>query len=833
MPHLLLDDPHPFALETATPHYAADRHVAARHLALALDLDFEKRALKGTATHTLEAIREVKSVTFDAVELELTSARVDGKPADFEHDGQKLTVHLPRAVKKGGTLEVKLGYRATPRRGLYFIAPDADFPKRPVQAWTQGQDEDSRFWFPCLDAPAQKCSSELTATFPKKMTALSNGVLLSDVVKGDRRSQRFHLDAPHSPYLVTLVVGEFETHEAKAGLSIVRTFFPKGRKADALRCVARTPQMVALFEKLTGRAYPWGDYSQVFVSEFIFGGMENTSATTLTDLILHDERAHLDYSAEFLIAHELAHQWFGDLLTCRDWPHGWLNEGFATYAEILWKEEGESRDEADHQRKVDLEAYLSEVSDRYARPIVARKFDQAIDLFDRHLYEKGALVLHELRARLGDADFFLVVKDYVKAHAGGAVETVDLARSVERVTGKNLDRFFDEYVHRAGHPTLKVDASWSAEAKAVRVAVSQTQGGDALHLWLPVSVEADGRWTEHRFELKEKEHVFFVPSARSPAQVSVDPRRDLLATLECTKPIAWWRKELLHGPAARARTEAAPQLGKDGAAGSIEALVKCLLSEKEFWGTRAAAAKALGSARSPAAKAGLLQAVAVKHPKARRAVMAALGEFRGDLAVAKVLSKLASKGDPSGFVEGEAARSLGKTKTPGALETLLPLLTREAFQDAVQCGAIDGLAALQIPAAWKPLVEATRPKMPPVARRSAVGALARLAELVDKKAEAVDVIGELLLDSQYRMRLATIDAAATLSDERLIGPLESAPFLDGREKRAAREAVRKLRAHAPAKELASLRESLEKLTAEVKGLREKLDGQGAKTRKAR
>jgi aminopeptidase N len=762
------------------------------------------------------------------VELDVTGAKVDGKAADFEHDGAHVVVHLPRLVKKGSKLEVALAYKATPRRGLYFIAPDADFPKRPVQAWTQGQDEDSRFWFPCLDTPAQKCSSEVTATFPKKMTALSNGVQLSDVVKGDRRTMRFHLDAPHSPYLVTLVVGEFEAHEAKAGLGTVKTLFPKGRKDDALRCVARTPEMVKLFEKVTGRAYPWGDYAQVFVNEFIFGGMENTGATTLTDLVLHDERAHLDYSAEFLIAHELAHQWFGDLLTCRDWPHGWLNEGFATYAEILWKEEGESRDEADHQRKVDLESYLSEVSDRYARPIVARKFDAPIDLFDRHLYEKGALVLHELRTRLDDDDFFLVVKEYVKAHAGGAVETVDLARSVERVTGKNLDRFFDEYVHRAGHPALKVDASWSPEAKAVRVAVSQTQAGDTFHLKLPVSVEAQGAWTEHQVELKEKEHVFFLPCPKSPSQVAIDARRDLLATFDVTKPIAWWRREVTHGPCARAKTEAAPQLAKDGAAASLEALAKVLASEREFWGTRAAAAKALGQARAPAAKAALMASLQVKHPKARRAVTAALGEFRGDAAVAKALAQVCSKGDASGFVEGEAARALGKTRTPGALETLLPLLSRPAFQDAVQCGAIDGLAALQVPAAWKPLVEATRPSMPPVARRSAVGAVARVAELIDKKAEAVDVIGHLLLDSQYRMRLAAIDAAATLGDERLIGPLESAPFLDGREKRAAREAVRKLRAHAPAKELASLRESLEKLTAEVKALKEKVDAKPAK-----
>src|SRR5207302_1985235 len=171
--------------------------------------------------------------------------------------------------------------------------------------------------------------------------------------------------------------------------------------------------MIELFAARTGRDYPWSRYSQITVAEFIFGGMENTSATTLTDQTLHDARAHLDFSSEPLISHELAHQWFGDLLTCRDWPHGWLNEGFATYSEVLWKEHADSEDEADHQRKIDLDAYLSEAGERYQRPIVARKFDEPLELFDRHLYEKGALVLHELRTRLGDADFRAVVRSYV------------------------------------------------------------------------------------------------------------------------------------------------------------------------------------------------------------------------------------------------------------------------------------------------------------------------------------------------------------------------------------------------------------------------------------
>lgn len=819
-----IDEPHPFSLETATLHYAEDRPVEAVHLALELDLDFDKRALGGVATHTLTALRGVKQVTFDAVDLDVRKVELDGRAVQFDAaSGRQLHVFLGKTMKPDARFTVRITYRAAPQRGLYFIGRD--------QAWTQGQDIDSRHYFPCLDTPAQKCTSEVTATFPKALTALSNGQLLSNTVKGARRTMHYRLDAPHAPYLVTLVVGSFETHEVKAGPTTIRTLYPPGRQEDALRCVARTPKMLAMFERLTGAPYPFGDYAQVFVSEFIFGGMENTSATTLTDAVLHDARAHADYDAEFLVAHELAHQWFGDLLTCRDWPHGWLNEGFATYAEVLWKEEADSLDEADHQRKLDLEAYLAEASDRYARPIVARKFDAPIDLFDRHLYEKGGLVLHELRCRLGDDEFFASVREYVAAHAGGSVETVDLARAIERLTGRNVDRFFDEYVHRAGHPRLKIEARYEPAKRAVRLAVKQVQDGEPYALTLPVQVRVGDARASHAFAVSQREQVFFVPAAREPAEIVIDARRDLLATLEVDKPLGLWRAEVLDAELpARARTEAALALEKDPAAATVAALAKVLKAESSFWATRAACAKALGQLRTPAAKAALLGALRVRHLKARRAVVAALGSFRDDAQVGEALTALAKQGDASGFVEGEAGRALGRVRAKGALETLSMLLERPAFQDAVRCGALDGLSELRDPRGFELARAAAAPGQPVFGRRAAVHALALLAEPAEKKTEAVERIGELLRDESFRVRLAAIDAATVLGDERLVPALTSTPFLDGREQRLAREAVRSLRAKSPQKELQDLRGELDRLKAEVRTLQERLEAKAPKRR---
>lgn len=822
--HRHLDEPHSFAFESAQTHYAADRAVQTRHIRLELALDFEKQTIAGTCTTRLEARQGLKWLTFDAVELEVSGAKVDGQDVDFEHPGAKLTLKLKKPVKEGQEVTVRIAYKARPRRGLYFLKPDAGYPQRPLQAWTQGQDEDSRYWFPCLDAPAQKATTEVIATFPAEMTMLSNGACVDDKVTRGKRRMHYKLDRPHSPYLVTLVVGEFDEVVDNSAGCAVRTLFPKGRKDDALRCVKRTPQMLSFFEDFTGQKYPWGDYAQVFVGEFIFGGMENTGATTLTDGVLHDARAHLDYSAEPLISHELAHQWFGDLLTCRDWPHGWLNEGFATYSEVLWKEHADSVDEADHQRWVDLQAYLEEANERYQRPIVARRFDEPIELFDRHLYEKGALVLHELRRRLGDADFRRVVHRYVARHREGAVETVDLARTVEEVTGKNFDRFFDEYVFQAGHVALKVEAKYSPEHKSVRLWVKQQQKHDPCHLPLTVDWTVGQETKSQTLDLSQREQVFYLPAAKEPSTVIIDRRREILGTIDLDKPVGWWREELKKAPWSRAQTEAAMALGKDGSAASIEVLGASLKKESVFWGTRAACAKALGRIHSPHALAMLLRAVHVKHPKARRAVVQALGEFREDAQATQALRGLCTKGDASALVEAEAARSYGKVRAPDAVKVLTAMLERPSFMDVIASGALDGLAASRQKEAWATVLKATRYGSPAFARRAAVAAMARLAEVCERKHEAVDVLTPLLSDSQFRVQMAAIDAAATLNDDRMVGPLTSTPFLDGRAKRGAREVVRALREGQPwRKELASLREDFEKLKGQFNAVKEEVE----------
>ncbi|NMO16504.1 peptidase M1 [Pyxidicoccus fallax] len=822
-------DPHPFSLPGATEHYAAERPVRAEHVRLELDLDFDEHRLSGVCTTRIAAIRPVSTLTFDAVDLDVSQVLVDGRPTRFSNSGAHLRVEFPAQLAPGDTREVAVHYACRPRRGLYFWGPDAGYPDRPRQAWTQGQDIDARAWFPSLDTPAQKATSEIIATFPAEMTALSNGVLVSDRTDGARRTQHYRMEQPHAPYLVTLAVGEFEEATDSAGTVPLRYLFPKGRREDALRCVRRTPEMVRAFQELTGEPFPWSGYAQVFLTEFILGGMENTTATSLTDTVLHDARAQPDYNAEPLISHELAHQWFGDLLTCRDWPHGWLNEGFATWCEVLWKERADGQDEADQHRATQLDSYLGETRERYARPIVARRFHAPMDVFDRHLYEKGGLVLHELRRRLGDALFFRGLRHYVARHRHGTVETVDLSRAFEESTGHNLDAFFDQYVFAPGHPELKVEVRYEAEDARLRIKVRQMQrtdgGTPVFRLPLDVAVTTDGRDTLHRLEVTEAEHSFLLPCPAAPTQVRVDPRRDVLGTLDVDKAAGLWLEELRAAPESRARIEAANALGKHGGLRAVEALGDVLADTRLFWGVRAACAKALGRLRTPQARARLLAALTTEHPRVRRAVVAALGEFRRDAEVTERLRALVQGGDASYFVEAEAARSYGKVRAPDAVAMLEPVTARPSFQDVIAVGAMDGLAESQDPAAFPIAVARTAYGQPRGLRRSATNAVAKLAEVAGRKREAVDLLAELLRDPLFRVQMGVFEAGRTLGDRRLIAALEGTPLEDPRARRAARETIRTLREGEPqAREVAALREELDRLKEETRALRERLEG---------
>ena len=828
--------PRPFAPPGTATHYVPDRPVAVSHVRLNFEPDLAARSLRGQSHLSLTARRDgLDKVELNAVEMTIEGVSLDGQPVSgVDYDGECLRIALGRTFARGEQFSLAVDYRCKPRRGLYFVGPDQAHPDRALECWSQGQDDDSRFYWPCVDLPVEKATSEVFCTVPTGMTVLSNGDLAEQSDLGDGR-MRWHyvLDLPHSPYLVTLVCGSFAELKDRAPETGVDVYYyaSQDRAADARRSLGRTPEMIDFFSRRIGVPYPHRRYSQVFVHDFIFGGMENTTATTLTSEALLDARAALDHDVESLVSHELAHQWWGDLLTCREWPEAWLNEGFATYFEYVWREHTRGRDEADVDLLGDLDAYLGEAG-TYQRPIFCRQYEEPIDLFDRHLYEKGGRVLHMLRHELGEDNFWHALRLYAERHARGSVETRDLVRAIEEATSRNLDWFFDQWVGSPGHPELEGTWEWDADKKVGTLRVEQKQSGDRPQRFATrVRFEVEGGEHEEGGEMSQRSHAFEFHLAARPTQVIFDPGDVVLKSIKLKKPRALWERQLQAGLLGVDRVLAARALADLPEPASIAALAAALEGDS-FWAVRAAAATALGKTRRQDALDALLRARTQENPRVRRAVAAALGEFvvthaAGNQRAAELLEAWVVGGDASCFVEAAAALALGRTRSPRAVAVLSSVLSRSSFQDVIRSRAIEGLGATGDEAAL-PLVEAAFASGASIyARRAAVAALARLAEGTLHMRRARERIEGWLCDPDFRVRMEAASALAALADGRAVPALEIALHaeLDGRAKRRMREAISELREKGtPEEKLRKLSEEVERLSGESTRLRERLEG---------
>ncbi|MBF2078555.1 MAG: M1 family metallopeptidase, partial [Synechococcales cyanobacterium T60_A2020_003] len=537
-----------FELPGAKPHYTPDRPGQVEHIALDLDLDIPNQRYTGTCQIRLNPIRDgIRALTLDAVNLNIASVAVNDAPHAFDYDGESLTIQLDAPTQIGHVLNVAIAYAVDhPQRGLYFIAPDEHYPQKPVQVWTQGEDEDSRFWFPCFDYPGQLSTSEIRVRVPKPLMAISNGELVDVKVDGDFKIFHWFQKEVHPSYLITLAVGDFAELRDEWNGKLITYYVEKGREDNARRTMGKTPQMVEFFSHCFGYAYPYPKYAQVCVDDFIFGGMENTSTTLLTDRCLLDERAAIDNrNSESLVAHELAHQWFGDLVVIKHWSHAWIKEGMASYTEVLWTADQYGEDEAAYYRLHQARSYLDEDSSRYRRPIVTHVYREAIELYDSHIYEKGACVYHMIRSELGDDLFRRAIHTFVNDNAHQTVETIDLLRAIEKATGRNLQFLFDQYVFRGGHPDYKVAYSWDGDSNLAKLTVTQTQVDEketglkngAFDLKVPIGfgyVENNQLQPMQTFSVRvhEREQSFYFPLTRKPDFVSFDVGNNSLKTVQ-------------------------------------------------------------------------------------------------------------------------------------------------------------------------------------------------------------------------------------------------------------------------------------------------------------
>ena len=804
-----------FELPGAKPHYNPDRPGQVDHIFLDLVLDIPNQSFAGTCTTTITPVRPgIKQLTFDGVDLEIDSVLIDRVSQSFDYNGEQIEIRLQQPTTTE-TIKVAIAYKVDhPQRGLYFISPTADYPDKPTQVWTQGEDEDSRFWFPCFDYPGQLATSEIRVQVPEGFRAISNGELIGTETVASGKVYHWSQKQVHPTYLMTLAVGDFSEIADEWNGIPVTYYVEKGREADGKRSMGKTPRMVEFLSQKYGYTYPYPKYAQVCVDDFIFGGMENTSTTLLTDRCLLDERAAMDNRrTESLVLHELAHQWFGDLVVIKHWSHAWIKEGMASYAEVFWTEAEYGADDGAYYLLNEACTYIAEDSSRYRRPIVTNVYREAIELYDRHLYEKGACVYHMIRAILGDELFERAIQTFVQDNAHQTVETVDLLRAIDKATGYNLMFLFDQYVFRGGHPEYKVVYAWDGDSNLAKLTITQKQGkkdsngskSELFDLKIPLAFGYIEKNTKQTFNLRihQQEQSFYFPLETKPDFISFDVGNNFLKTVALEYPVTELKNQLKHDGDPISRIYAAAALAEKGGLEVIKALSESLNNDS-FWGVRVEVAKKLGKIKLNQAATALVAGLKDQDARVRGAVIDALSNFKTASSY-DTITQCLTQGDPSYYTEAAAASSLGgmvagnlKAKQQDAIALLQQILEqRSGWNEVVRSGAIAGLSKMTTsPIAVDIILKYTQPGTPQALRLVAIRSLGTIStgQAPEKLGEILEQLEAISGESFFLTQVAVVGALEQMQTAQAMGILNAlaAQTPDGRVRRRAEEAVTKV-----------------------------------------
>jgi len=832
---MYLDEPkdenpyRPFQPTPVEPKYGRDRGFAVTHTRLDLTIDTKEKTVSGSALIRIQPFSALKEFELDAEDLTVRRVKVDGKAAEFDSHQRKLLVRPAKRLKEAAAVDVLVEYNCKPRRGLYFVEPTKLYPKKPIQVWTQGESEDNHAWFPGYDHPNNKATSEVLLTVRDPLVAISNGHLEGQREVGDGWTQYHWVqNVPQPNYLIAVVVGRFDEIQDKWRDVPLSYLVPVGKRDWGKETFKHTPQILDFFGEVTGYPYPFPKYAQAIIADFMWGGMENTTITTVNERFLIGPQHRVDANPDGLIAHEAAHQWFGDLITTKTWEHLWLNEGFATYFDALFHERFYGKDWFQVEMLDNSAAYFAEDGERYRRPIVTRNYLEPEDLFDRHTYQKGSLVLHMLRKELGDEAWWKSIRHYVKKFEWKNVETGDFRVAIEEATGRNLEWFFDQWVMKSGHPELEAAWTYDPRDKFVKLALKQTQkvAGETPLFRLNLDVRI---WTtkekhaDHVVRLSKPQEAFYLPSATRPLAVEIDMDGWVLKKLTFTKEPKEWAFQLEHGTSAHARIEAAEELGKKvNDPVTVPALSKALAKDA-FWGVRRAAAHALGELRSTDARDALRTGLNDKDSLVRRGVCAALGSFRDDRPAADLLLATMRR-DKSDYVRAAALHALARTHDKRAFTELQRSLKLASHNDVVASTALAGFTELRDLRCLPILVQHTALGKPTYLRFSATISLGRLWEFGDKRQQADirDTFQRLLRDPLHGERRAALIALRTVPDPQLTALVEELSHSDpiGLLRNLARETLRLLHERMGSQtRMGDLRKQLEELQADNKRLK--------------
>ncbi len=754
--------------------YARSRDYDLQNIRTHLWFDIEQRQVRGEVTESIAALRDnVSELKFDSVGLTIESVTVDGRTAKFSMTPNDLVVALEHPAARGERHEILIHYHGQPTKGLYFVLPDKNYPQQPREIWTQGEAEDTRYYIPLYDYPNDRTTSEMLVTVPAAWITISNGRLVGVRDEGDgTKTWDWRQSETLSTYLISMIAGEFvERDDSWHGIPL-RYAVPRGKESTIEPTFERTKQMLDLFSTKLGVPYPWAQYAQTALDEFVATGMENTSATSLTThSLINPKLAAEDHDgADEVTSHELAHQWFGDLVTCKDWANLWLNEGFADYFQRVWNEQRYGADDADYEFWRDQDEWNRQPR-LFPMPIVSRDFDDSTEYQD-NVYDKAGWVLRMLHEKLGDDDFYRAMRHYLEANRGQNVVSADLQKAIEQATSTNVDKFFDQWIYGAGAPKFTVSYTYDSDAHQVKLSVQQTQKveGRVGLFDMPVNVEiatATGRET-HSIEVSSASQTFTFPADSPPLMVIFDRDDQVLKALDFKRDPAELIYQLKNGETTPDRAEAAAALGTlKGDLNAVAALGDAAQRDP-FWGVRVEALQGLGRIGGADAEKEVFAGVNDSAPWVREVAVRELGNFKEDDSLPLKLSHIASA-DPAYRVRTAALGALAKIQAPNAFEVLAEAVKTESPDDTLREASLRDFGRLGNIRAVPILMEWSVVGKPSGSRQAAIAAI---AELDKPNEEITRMLISCLNEPSFDIRIAAIFALAGRGDPGAIAPLE-------------------------------------------------------------
>ncbi len=810
--------------------YAPDRRIDVKHLKLDFTPNFAKRSLTGTATLTFAPIaKPVREIKLDAIDLRIEDVEANIPLESYHVEEEHLSFLFQNPVPAGQEVRLTVHYFAEPQDGLFFRTPEMGYKPGDTHLWTQGEPQRHRYWYPSYDYPNERFSTEIICHVPKGMTVLSNGELIEESVAGDLATFHWLQKEPHVNYLVSVVAGYLKKLEDDFRGIPLGFFTPPSDFPQAANSFTDTKEILAFYEREIGVPYPWAKYYNVCVQGYPYGGMENTSVTTLTTRTLFTKETETLYTTRHLDAHEVAHQWFGDLVTCKDWTHLWLNEGFATYYTELYEEHKFGRDHKLYRMHQNARRVIESKDDK---PIAWRKYSRPWEQFDYRAYPKGAWVLHMLRSQLGADLYRQAVKTYLQRHRFDVAVTEDLNAAVEDVSGRSFDRFFDEWVYHGGTPKLGVSYAWDGKRKQARLSVAQTQklSDRVLLFHVPLPVRFYLGEERHDFEIavSQAREDFYFDLPAAPTAVRIDPDYTVLAdvSVKLPNPLVEAQAELPDDMLGR--LFAVQMLGKRKDSKSLDLLTKRLASDP-FFGVRIEAAKALGNRQSDDALQALLGAGEQEDARVRLEIVKSIGRYYHPDARTRLATFVQHEANPG--IATAAIEGLAKFPGEDVEAALLAALDRESFRHRIAAAAIEALRVQDRPTAAQPVLAHLRAKSSAFVDRDfgkalkSLGFLGRNLEFGPRE-EIRRFIAGFTSDPREQLHVPAIEALAKLEDPRSVAILENLAVENGSRPKvaeAAKKAVAALNAEkGQPQELKDLRGEVLDLREELRRIRDSL-----------